>query len=532
MTRLTDTFPAGSRQAARASAPRDDIVVEDLAGEGRFVARAGPFASYERTVAAAPDGGITQVVDYRLAPLVWRVPFDWFYRRGLRHPPAHGGKPFWAPPQTFDAAAATALGALCTLAVVFGYLGTLLTQTITFAADELGATKGEQGATLAAVRLGVLGAVALTSLADRRGRRQVLLWSAAVACVVSAAGAVAPDLVILGLTQAVVRGLATAGAVILAIIAAEEMPAGSRAFGISLLTMAGALGVGMCLWALPLADLGTHGWRLLYALPLLGLLVVRHVSRYLRESRRFAVTHAVDTGLAGHGRRFWLLAVSALLLNLFTAPASQLMNEFLRDERGFSAARISLFTMLTNTPGAIGIVVGGRLADTRGRRLVGAVGVAGGVALTVAMVLAGGWPMWALSVGGAIVGAATVPALGVYGPELFPTSLRGRVNGIIAILGVTGSVVGLLAAGVLSDRWGGLGPALALLAVGPALMAVLVLVAYPETAHRELEELNPEDRDRVAPEAADADAVEPSEADVVVTAADGVEDGAAAPPGR
>jgi hypothetical protein len=25
-------------------------------------------------------------------------------------------------------------------------------------------------------------------------------------------------------------------------------------------------------------------------------------------------------------------------------------------------------------------------------------------------------------------------------------------------------------------------------------MAVLVLVAYPETAHRELEELNPEDR--------------------------------------
>jgi MFS family permease len=170
------------------------------------------------------------------------------------------------------------------------------------------------------------------------------------------------------------------------------------------------------------------------------------------------------------------------------------MNEFLRDERGFSAARISLFTLATNTPGAIGIIVGGRLADTRGRRIVGAVGVAGGVALTVAMVLSGGWPMWALSVLGAVVGAATVPALGVYGPELFPTSLRGRANGVISILGVTGSVIGLLVAGYLSDRWGGLGPALAVLSVGPALMAVLVLVAYPETAHRELEELNPEDR--------------------------------------
>jgi putative MFS transporter len=102
--------------------------------------------------------------------------------------------------------------------------------------------------------------------------------------------------------------------------------------------------------------------------------------------------------------------------------------------------------------------------------------------------------MWGLSTLAAITGAMVVPALGVYGPELFPTSLRGKANGIIAILGVTGSVTGLLAAGALSDRWDGLGPALALLSIGPLLMAVLVVVAYPETAHRELEDINPEDR--------------------------------------
>ena len=151
--------------------------------------------------------------------------------------------------------------------------------------------------------------------------------------------------------------------------------------------------------------------------------------------------------MAGHGGRFWLLAASAFLLQLFTAPASQLMNEFLRDEEGFSALRITVFSLLTNTPGGIGLVIGGRLADTRGRRIVGAVGVIAGTLLTVAMVLLGGWPMWVLSVAGAICGAMVVPALGVYGPELFPTSLRGRANGGISILGVTGSVLGLGVAG-------------------------------------------------------------------------------------
>ena len=35
---------------------------------------------------------------------------------------------------------------------------------------------------------------------------------------------------------------------------------------------------------------------------------------------------------------------------------------------------------------------------------------------------------------------------------------------------------------------------IAILAVGPAILVVLILVFYPETAHRELEDLNPSDR--------------------------------------
>lgn len=487
---LTRTFT--SDRAATAGRPRDDVVVEREDGPGRFVAVSGPFTEYERTLVPGVDGTVEERIHYRVAPLVWG-PFPLLYRRALAQPPAAGHRPWWFPPETTDARGATVMGGLTIIALIVGYLGSLLTQTITFAADEFGASKTDQGATLAAVRIGVLGALALAALADKRGRRQVLVWATAGACVLSAISALAPDLVTLGLVQAVVRGLATAAGILLTIVAAEEMPAGSRAFGISLLSITGALGVGLVVIALPLADTTDNGWRLIYLLPLLFLPLILRIARILPESRRFVVAHA-NAGMAGHGRRFWLLATSAFLLALFTSPASQLMNEFLRDERGFSATRISLFTILTNTPGGLGIVIGGRLADTRGRRLIGAVGTIGGVLFTVGMVLSQGWPMWTLSVMGAMLGAMVVPALGVYGPELFPTSLRGRANGIITIVGVTGSVVGLLVAGVLSDRWNGLGPALSVLAIGPLLMAILVLVAYPETAHRELEDINPEDQ--------------------------------------
>jgi hypothetical protein len=47
--------------------------------------------------------------------------------------------------------------------------------------------------------------------------------------------------------------------------------------------------------------------------------------------------------------------------------------------------------------------------------------------------------------------------------------------------------------GFLSGTFGGFGPAFALLAAGPATLAIVVLAAFPETAHHELEDLNPED---------------------------------------
>lgn len=495
LRRVTTEATLDDAGLTRLRQPRDGLVREDDREDGTFVAAAGPLVDYRRSLDVEPAGDgrhrVRQTVEYRLDLPFWGWLFRLPLRRQLSRLDPKPGAPWWAPPDRLDPRSAGTLAALCGLSVVVGYLGTVLTQTITFAADEFGAGKGAQGVALAAVRADVVVALVLVAMADKRGRRRVLLSSATVGCVLTATGALAPSLWFLAASQVATRGFVTSAAIVLTVAAAEEMPKGSRAYAVSLLAMAAALGAGLCVLLLRVAD-AAGGWRVLFALSLVGLPVVAAVARRLPESRRFVAPHG-QAGLAGHGRRFWLLASSAFLFNLFFAPASQFGNEYLRTEQGFSAARISLFTILTATPGAIGVVVGGRLAE-RGRRAVGAVALSVGVAATVLMFLSSGWPLWAWSVVGSVVGGATIPALGVYGPELFPTALRGRANGTIAVLGRVGSVVGLVVAGLLSDSFGRFGPALALLALGPLALAVLVVAAYPETAHTELEDLNPEDR--------------------------------------
>jgi MFS family permease len=491
--------------------PRDDIVAERATGDGSFVLADGPFWEWARSVDVDPpdaQGGVTvhQRVSWRLAVPVWGVVFRPLVRRAVRTPPAAGESPWWMTPNRFDAPTASALALLCVLSYFAGYLGTLLTQTNTFAGDQFGSTDGQLSQMLAATQVAALLALGVAALADRQGRRRWLVASITVACVITATGALAPTLLTLGISQTFARTFSTGAALLIGVYSAETVPAGSRAFAVSVLAMTAALGAGMCVILLPLADLSIGSWRWLYVVPLLALLPLAKIRRHLPETRRFTAhetpeQHQAHTGPGPltaerlrHRRRFVLLSVSALCLALFVTPANQLLNEFLRDERGFNATQIALFTVLTNTPGGIGIVVGGKLADRRGRRPVGAIALIGGVGCTVAMFLASGVGIWAWSVVGALVGAAAVPALGVYGPELFPTANRTSANAGLNVARVGGAVAGLLMAGWLAETLsGGLPTAMAMLAIGPAVVAVLVLVAYPETASRELEDLNPED---------------------------------------
>lgn len=473
--------------------PRRDLVLETAVGDGRFVAAVGPVISYERRLE-----GTSQTVEYELAVPYWWWLFALPFKRRIARPP-RADLPWWAPPEPLDARASAAIASLAALSLVLGYLNTLFTQTIAFAGEEFGAGDSAQGVAGSFVRLGGLLALVIVALADRRGRRTTLLTASFAGCLLAVTGALAPSLPWLTGSQTVARGCATALLLLVGIVAAEEVPARCRAYAVSLLAMATGLGAGFCIIALKLADLGERGWRLIYVLPVLGLPLVVSVRRHLTESRRFLAPHPA-VRIAGHGRRLWLLAASGFLGNLFIAPQGQFANRYLRTEHGFSAGRISLLSVVTGAPGIIGIVVGGRMADLRGRRRVASVALVGGTLCTVAFFFSGGWALWAWPLCGTMLNAATVPALGVYGPELFPTSLRGRANGLVGMCGLAGSASGLALAGILGDAFGRLGPAMAILATGPILVAALVLLAYPETAGRELEELNPEDQPPPAPQ--------------------------------
>lgn len=498
ITRFTadDDLVAGLRR------PRDDVLLEVADGPDRFVLGEGPLEHYERDLAVRDlsDGRheVTQTVRWQLAIPIWWPLFRPVVRRLIktyrptREPIPAERAPWWSPPARLDARSASILSWLCGLCLLTGYLGTLITQTITFSAEEFGAGSAAQGNTLAAVRFGVLISAGLMVIADRRGRRHILMGTLVVGVLTAALGALSPNLAFLGATQTVSRACSTALALIITVIAAEEMPAGGRAYAASVLAMTSALGAGGAVMLVPLAGSGSWTWRILYALPLLALPAFVYIGRHLPESQRFRPS-AVRTTLAGHRRKLALLAFVAFLGLMFYAPNTQFQNDFLRNEHGFEPYQLTLFTILTTTPGGIGIVVGGRLADTRGRRIVGAIGGIGGSTLLAASFLVPVPWLWLTSMFGSIVAAVTVPALAVYGPELFPTSMRAKANGLISVAGVMGSAVGLMIAGRLQEHFGRYGPGLALLALGPWLVGAIVLLFYPETAHLELEELNPED---------------------------------------
>ena len=494
MARIERRYPVEPALLETLRTARGDIVLEEPAGDDRWTMVKGPFSEYTRRLTISErDGTVTETTEFTLAIPLWWVYLIVLFRRALADLDRRPRKRFWWPREVVDAATSRLMGAVGTIGAMAGYLGVLIGQTITFAAEDFGVSDSGQANTLAATRIGVLLSMVLLGRADRIGRRPLTLGFAIAAVVFTSLGALAPNMAALGATQTLSRGLTTGLLTLVTLAATEEAPASARAIAVGFATLATGFGAALVVWIIPVADVIDGGWRIAYAVPVLFAPLLLWLSRQLPETRRYTVASRHETAGDINWRRFALIAFAAFAGAVYLSPASQLRNEFLRDDLGFAAIDVSMFQILVSIPATMAVPLGGYLADRFGRKVVGATALGFGVVASALSYQSSGPQLWILSTIAMSSSAAAVPALRGYQTELFPTRARGRVGGMIDAITVTGSAIGLVVVGQLAVRWDDLGSAIGVMVFGPLLVVLLVLTLFPETADQELEIFNPGD---------------------------------------
>ena len=465
-----------------------------------FSAEKSMFDHYHRELIPSSESSWREIIEFTLhiPGISWLLAFS--VKLQLKKRNKRNLFPFWHPPTQLDADTIRTVWTLIGISFLNSYYATLLGQLLTFTAKEFHSSTASQGVVLGVSRLDIIPALILLSLADRVGRRKIILISTSLGAVFSALGALSPNIYLLAADQIITKAFATAAILLIAIVSSEKVPSTARSWSLAALVIGSALGAGAAALLLPLAGISLGSWRILYAISILALMVIKPFSKHLRESRRFEVLskESDQKPIVGHSNKnrnaLILLSLSTFLLNLFFIPASQFRNQFLSHDRGFSATSISAFTILTAAPGAIGLAVGGRMSETRGRKLVSAAALVVGTGGLMLGFLSHGASIWIWALIGSIVAPATLPALGVYLTELFPTKYRGTANGIIGLWARLGSIVGVVTVGYLgSTLYNNVGTPLAMMGAGPLLLAIIVLWKFPETKGLDLETINPED---------------------------------------
>jgi MFS family permease len=356
---------------------------------------------------------------------------------------------------------------------------------------------------LAVTRLGTLLAYVGIALADRWGRRRTILIGVAGSAIVCGISAFAPTLYFMIGAQSFQRAFLIMTATVATVAVVEEAPEGARAYATSMLALAGGLGFSISVIILPFADIGEQAWRIPFALGSLTILLTPAIGRRLAETKRYEALARTDVDRGrvrdirgqGYGRRFLVLAAVAFLLNIFSAPSSQLANKYLTDIHDFSNSGIALFrTVTTGVPGLFGLLLGGRLAEVRGRRKVAAIALTVATATQMVFFLSGGALIWVMAAASIIAASAGGIALGTLGIELFPTETRSTSNGLLGVIGVFGSALGFLVVSLLAkDHSGELGRAVAYCGIGSLIASILLVPLLPESHTQALDDVSPSD---------------------------------------
>jgi MFS family permease len=402
------------------------------------------------------------------------------------------------------------LSALGAAAFFQGYDLNIVTVAMRQIRQSFGLSQAAASAWVGVLFLGSLPAIFLTRQADRRGRRQVLLASVLGYTVATGVTSLAPSMGAFVTCQFFARMfIATENALVWTMVA-EELPAGARGFGFGWMAMLAAFGTGTSalLYGAVLNPLGAS-WRWLYVIaipPLLGLAWLR---RRLPESHRFEAaqrSHALARSWQAilqrpHRRWLALLCLTAVLATM-TTHAATFAVDFLESAHHLSATAASLLIVGAGAPAIVLLVAAGALSDRYGRKPIGcSFGLLAVVGALSFFFLANSiWSLY-LTIAITFVGMfGAGPALGAFATELFPTSLRALGGSAVSISHVVGQSISLGLGGLLLHLTGSMPDTVAVLALGPLAMIMVVAVWFPETHGRELEDITDSRPSEPAPE--------------------------------
>jgi MFS family permease len=399
--------------------------------------------------------------------------------------------------------------AICTFASGFAQFGVVaalgdvargfgnVTHGPTFA-DQAGLSGTELGIGLAIIRLASLGGLPITGLADRFGRRKMLLITVGVGLTLTAVAAASPSYWWFVAIFACGRPLLSATNGLAQVAVGEQTGSADRAKAVALVAAGYGAGAGAIAIVHSLAS-RTLGFRGVFALALVPLALLPLLRRWIQEPDRFAVAAAgsrhpipVFGAVAKpFRRRLAVIVVLAFAINVITGPANSFVFLFAQNFLHQPGVVTASMVVGAGVTGLGGLLAGRWLADRVGRRLTGALAVVA-VALLAVLAYSGSAP--ALVVGyvlGVFCASVFAPALGALTTELFPTQVRASVVGWSLAAGVLGAVVGLIIFGSVS-RAGYPFVVAGLLTFLPAVPVMGLFWLLPETRGREPEDLWPD----------------------------------------
>jgi putative MFS transporter len=353
------------------------------------------------------------------------------------------------------------------------------------------------------VRCGAFPACVVALLADRIGRRRVLLGTILAYTLCTGATACAPTVETFVLLQFGARTFAVAETLLAVVVIAEEFDPEVRGWGIGAVGAIQACGAGFAALLFMGVEVLPFGWRGLYLVGLGPLLLLAAWRRTLPETVPFAARQALRAPappalqplrelVQRYPGRLGLVVATVFVLELAEAPAGFFGPKYLQEVHGWTPATIGLLTIMGGALAIVGNIVAGWGSDRWGRRRVALVFILGQVGWTLAYYSVSGPLLVVAWIGRIFTALGANVTLSAFGVELFPTSSRSTAAGLRLLFLTLGGSLGLLLEALLyslvASHWVAIGM-LALLACPGAL---LVARYFPETAGRPLDDIAPE----------------------------------------